>query len=42
MVTVPEADEPAEEPAAPKAEVPSHTEIQLLPAKIGNDIGIDV
>jgi hypothetical protein len=42
LVTVPEADEPAELPAAPEGEVASHTEIQWLLAKTGNDMGVDV
>jgi hypothetical protein len=42
LVTVPEADEPVEVPAATEGDVASHTEIQWLLAKTGNDMGVDV
>lgn len=42
LVTVPETEEPAVEVVAPESEVASHTEIQWLLAKTGNDMGVDV
>jgi hypothetical protein len=41
-VTVPERDEPPDEPALTPWEPTAHTEIQWLLLKLGNDMGLDV